>query len=142
MARRGHHGSRRSFPLWSSFPPRPRVRARHSLSKHAAILALVASFFVAQACYHYRLTPPDPSPETEWRGKTAHSLFWGLVQEDLEADNCLDDVIDQVRVTTNAGFALLTIVTLGFWAPVRVEWRCASTEAPPGQIPEQAGDGE
>lgn len=124
MAWGGNHGPQRSF------------------SRRVATLALLGTLLVGQACYHYRLSPPDPSPETEWRGRTVHSLFWGLVQQNVEADNCLDDVIDQVRVTTNVGFALLTIGTLGFWAPVRMEWRCASIEPPPGEIPEQAGHGK
>ena len=44
------------------------------------------------------------------------------------------NAIDQVRVTGNLGYTLLTVVTLGFWSPMQLQWHCAKAVEPPGTI--------
>ena len=109
----------------------------HRSRRPSRLLAafLLVSYAAAAGCYHYKVHVPQPNPETEWKAKTVHSLFWGLVQENAPADDCADNVIDQVRVTTNFGFVLLTVISLGIWSPMRVAWRCANLEPPVGDIP-------
>jgi hypothetical protein len=41
----------------------------------------------------------------------------------------------EVRVSTNFGFALITVATLGIWAPATVEWSCAAVPAEGGNLP-------
>jgi hypothetical protein len=62
-----------------------------------------------------------------------------LIRQDVPTENCtLGDGtrigIEEVRVDTNLGFAALTVVTLGIWAPLKVSWRCAKPPAPRGPI--------
>src|SRR5262249_42254673 len=75
---------------------------------------------------------------TAYRQKTVHSLFWGLVQQNVEpptTNNCVSHGMQEVRVTTNLGYALLTVVTLGIWSPLEIEWRCAKQPPPnPGPV--------
>ena len=41
------------------------------------------------------------------------------------AENCESNALDEVRVSTNFGFALVTVLSLGIWQPIEVNWRCA-----------------
>ncbi|NDU96480.1 hypothetical protein GK108_16485 [Spirosoma terrae] len=80
-----------------------------------------------QSCYHYRVSTSRFDPSTGYQKQTAHSFFWGLVQQNVTAKNC-DSLklksLDEVRVTTNFGYSLLTVATLGIWSPVQIEWKC------------------
>jgi len=57
-----------------------------------------------------------------------HAFLWGLVQPSA-IDSCSDKGVTDVRVTTNYGYQLLSVVTLGIWVPMDVEFRC--TKRPP-----------
>lgn len=97
----------------------------------AMILILVA----LNGCYHYNVHAPNFDPATEYQKKTAHSLFWGLAQKDVSAENCVaSHGIDEVRVTTNLGYAIITIATLGIWCPMTVEWKCAKPCQPDDEL--------
>lgn len=91
---------------------------------HRSLLT-VAVLIVLTGCYATRVTVPEPDPATDFRHETVHSLFWGLIQDDVEATDCVSNAIDELRVRTNLGYSLLSILTLGFWIPMDVEWRCA-----------------
>ncbi|MBK8965730.1 MAG: hypothetical protein R3D58_22375 [Saprospiraceae bacterium] len=88
--------------------------------------------FLYSSCYHYRIMAPDFDPATEYQSKTAHSLFWGLIQsQPMRPANCANsNGLDEVRVSTNFGYALITVATLGIWCPVQLEWRCAKPCTP------------
>jgi hypothetical protein len=90
------------------------------------IIVLVL-WLAVPACYRNTVEVPRRDPVTEWRGKTVHSLFWGLVKSrDPVAENCApSNALDSVRNNSNLGYSLLTVITLGIWSPTRLEWRCA-----------------
>ncbi|HSJ15502.1 MAG TPA: hypothetical protein VK939_13855 [Longimicrobiales bacterium] len=70
---------------------------------------------------------PEWDPATEWETRTVHSLLWGLVRtpEYLFTTVCpAQTAIDQVRVHDNLGFAAVTVLTLGIWAPKRIGYTC------------------
>lgn len=101
------------------------------------IAVLAITFIVAQGCYHYRVTTANFDPSTSYEKKTVHSLFWGLAQTNVIAANCdalKISSLDEVRVSTNLGYALITIATLGIWCPLEVEWKCAKPAAREGVI--------
>jgi hypothetical protein len=55
------------------------------------------------------------------------SFFWGLVNkpQDFHVPNCPDNTaLDEVVFSKNFGQSLLTVITLGIVAPVRVKWKC------------------
>ena len=33
--------------------------------------------------------------------------------------------LDEARISTNLGYLILSVATLGIWVPLDVEWRCA-----------------
>jgi hypothetical protein len=104
-----------------------------TISLRAVVVAWVV--LCLAGCYHYRLTPVGPDhepipPATEPESVTVWSFGWGLVSQPLiRPANCQGNGTAEVTTTTNFGFALLTVVSLGVVAPLEVEWRCA-TDAP------------
>jgi hypothetical protein len=91
-----------------------------------------STLFVSQACYHTRVLTEAPPASAVYTTKTVHQLFWGLVQQNVEVKpgDCTSNALQEVRVTTNFGYSLLTVATLGIWSPLDVEYKCAK-EPPP-----------
>jgi hypothetical protein len=86
-------------------------------------------------CYHYRVAAPDPDPATDYEKRVAHSLFWGLLQSrDISADDCLSNALDEVRMSTNLGYSVISIATLGIWMPMNVQWKCAGEPLQEGEL--------
>ena len=91
--------------------------------KRTLVLSLL---LFATGCYHYRAWMPDvAAPATLPESRTLWTLAWGLVQPDVRPDNCAAKALAETTVSTNLGFSLLSVATLGFVAPATVEWRCA-----------------
>jgi hypothetical protein len=109
---------------------RGRYRCRCRRGSRPAILFAIAVCVVAAAgCSTTTVSVADPDPVTEYRERntTAHTFFWGLAQDPqtVIAGNCESNSLDSVRVSTNYGFALVTVLSLGIWTPIEVNWRCA-----------------
>ncbi len=111
-------------------------------SSYQRSIAVAALALTLQSCYHYRVSSAKSDPGTEYQRKTVHSYLWGAVQKrdngiDVVATNC-DAVninkLDEVRVTTNLGYALITVVSLGIWSPMQIEWKCAKPCTTVGEI--------
>ncbi|RKH65687.1 hypothetical protein [Corallococcus llansteffanensis] len=99
-------------------------------------LTAVLCLTLTSACAHYRVQAPGHAgaPATEPEGEVLWSLAWGLVQEQPRVDNCQDQALAEVTQSTNLGFALISVVTLGIAMPQRVEWRCAKAQPSPGEL--------
>jgi hypothetical protein len=98
-------------------------------SVHTVLVAL--SIVVMQGCYHSRVIL-NSQPATEYKSKCVNAFLWGLIQENVEPDNCPgSNGLQEVRVNWNLGYSLITIATLGIWSPTQVEWRCAKPCVPP-----------
>lgn len=102
------------------------------------IVLLLAVASVLQSCYHYTITSKN-SASTETKSATMHNLFWGLAikpRNGLNPPNCAAPDppvgLHKVRVTTNFGYSVITVVTLGIWSPMKVEWQCAKPCQPGG----------
>jgi hypothetical protein len=107
-------------------------RERPDLMRMLPVLLLAATFALS-GCYHYRVVTPD-APATEYNRTTLHAMFWGLLQHDANVGDCVSDAMVEVRVRNNAGYILLSAVTLGIWVPLDVEWRCAKIPAVEGEL--------
>jgi Bor protein len=86
---------------------------------------LVAGALAANGCYHYRVAPARSVPADDGHSTTLHSIAWGLVQSRAEEPECQGNGAAEVAAHTNLGFALLSVVTLGIWVPLELEWKCA-----------------
>lgn len=99
-------------------PPLPRVP-----------LALLTCLLLFSSCYTYRVAT-HAQPGTEFNSRTAHSFFWGLVQNPKEIATPICDSLNTngvavVQVKSNFGYSLITVLTLGIWSPMRIEWKCS-----------------
>ena len=106
--------------------------------KPVATLILAACFLLLlQSCYSYHVSTSHFDPSTHYNKKFVSSFFWGLVQQNVVASNC-DSLqvtsLDEVHVKTNLGYAALTVITLGIWCPMTVEWKCAKPCPREGEI--------
>jgi hypothetical protein len=108
----------------------------HSLREKSTVF-LVAAAFLLNGCYSYRVATLAQKG-TEVNSIVAHSFFWGLVKKPKAIQTPLCDSLQvngmsEVTAKTNLGYALITVATLGIWAPMKLEWYCgkpASTIKP------------
>lgn len=112
-----------------------------------SVAALVLLQLGSTGCYRYHLLAPEPDPIVTSCRRTVHTLAWGLITRDTRSTHCegavpdtvtsacrQSNAIDQVRVSSNFGFTLLTVLTLGFWSPMQLQWHCAKPVEGPGEI--------
>lgn len=74
----------------------------------------------------------SPAPSGSPIRTRVNPMFWGAIQQDLtplvkkskNPANCSSGSMRQVTVPKNYGYALVTVLTLGIWAPIEVEWQC------------------
>lgn len=52
-------------------------------------------------------------------------MWWGLKETTVTPNNCQGNGFAHVTATTSPAKALITVVTLGIWIPMTVEWSCA-----------------
>lgn len=100
----------------------------------AGCVVVLMCVMLATGCYHFRAQAPQVTGKTEPKRDTVWSLAWGLAQEVPPIDNCQGQPLAEVHMSTNLGFALITVLTLGFASPQIVEWRCAGAQPSPGHI--------
>jgi hypothetical protein len=82
---------------------------------------------------------PQNMPGTEWETRTLTSLAWGLWRQDLPVGNCrLSNGqrlgIEELRLGRSLPQMLITLVTLGIVAPMRVSWRCCRPPSQSGSL--------
>jgi hypothetical protein len=100
-----------------------------ALKRLAAPLLFLVLLAILPGCYSYRIAT-HAQAGTETKKATAHSFFWGLVQtpkDGIKTPNCDSLQINgmsDVKVRTNFGYALITVCTLGIWAPIQLEYKC------------------
>ena len=99
------------------------------LSRLRIWLPLAASLLFLSSCYSYRIAT-HAQPGAEFNSVTAHSFFWGLVQNPKEIATPICDSLNAngvalVQVKNNFGYSLITVLTLGIWCPMKIEWKCS-----------------
>jgi hypothetical protein len=70
------------------------------------------------------------SPATDFQKRTVWILFWGWNQENIRPFDCYGNGLAEVRVSTNLGYAFISVLTLGFVQPLTIEWECAKQTQP------------
>jgi hypothetical protein len=100
-----------------------------ALRRLPVLLFALAILAILPGCYSYRIGT-HAQAGTEVKKATAHSFFWGLIQkpkDGIKTPNC-DSLqvngMSDVKVKTNFGYALITVCTLGIWAPIQIEYKC------------------
>jgi len=111
---------------------------RSPLKRNAGLFVLLLSF---SSCFSYRLaTKALPSTDiTKVSSTPAYSLFWGILNRPqiIMTPNC-DSLelngVSEVIVRRNFGQSMVSLLTLGIYNPVRVEWKCTKPCPPGGDI--------
>lgn len=92
------------------------------------VLSLLLFTTSMESCYHYRVITieGDGGASTEYQKKILWSYCWGLINKpkDFVVPNCDSTALNEVRYTTNFGYAVLTVASLGILCPTKVEWKC------------------
>lgn len=98
------------------------------------IYAIMAAMLL-QGCAYHRLIVREPNPPDQYYHPVSTSaLAWGAVEEQRVADKCETNALSEVRVRTSLAQALAIVLTLGFWQPAKVEYRCAKKPTGVGTI--------
>ena len=98
---------------------------------------LSAAFaLVLSGCAYHRLIVAEPNPEGPLKAVDSNAFGLGAVQRRTVAD-CPTNLIDEVRLRQSFAEALATVVTLGLWAPARLEYRCAKIPTEEGSTDDE-----
>jgi hypothetical protein len=86
-------------------------------------------------CAQHRLIVAHPNPTGEPVTVSSNAFGLGTLERRTVAD-CPTNLLDEVRVHQNLGQALATVLTLGLWMPIRIEYRCAKVPTGVGSTDE------
>jgi len=97
------------------------------LIRHRLAVGCLSLLLGIQAgCYHYRVSSEAVPVGSEAKQATLWSSLWGTRQQNIQTgQTCLSNPTAEVTMSSNFGYALLTVLSLGFVAPMDVEWKCA-----------------
>lgn len=102
---------------------KPKLLRMKSHLFHSVIVILVFTTF---GCSKYTVTTTENNPaDIAFKQKVITSLWWGKVNHPQRlVDSCGNAGLDEVKISSNIGYSLLHIVTLGIVHKVKVEWKC------------------
>ena len=101
-----------------------------SLLKKRILACLMAAIIFCSSCYSYKVATHAQAGSEMSKPVTANAFFWGLIQKPAQIHTPVCDSLgvngmSEVTVKTNFGYALITVVTLGIWCPVQIQWKCS-----------------
>lgn len=95
----------------------------------------IAALLLLEGCAYHRLVVKEPNPADQYYHPVQSSaLAWGAIEQQRVAEKCETSLLSEVRVQTSFVQALATVLTLGFWQPARVEYRCSKAPTGVGEI--------
>ena len=105
------------------------IGSTHPLKLMTPILIGVLALLL-NSCYTYKVATKAQAGTEASNTITANAFFWGLVQKPAVIHTTLCDSLEvngmaEVTVKTNLGYALITVITLGIWCPVKLQWKCS-----------------
>lgn len=80
------------------------------------------------SCATHRVVVPLPvtGSENASPAETSNAVLWGQKTRPVQADRCRgSNALSEVRAETSFGAALATVLTLGFWQPLKIQYLCA-----------------
>ena len=121
------------FPPKASFFSYLNTYLRMKKAKLTSCLYFLLIYSVPQqSCSKYTVTTSQKDPaDIHYKRKVAASYFWGIINKphSMIDTTCGKAGLSDVKFTTNLGYSLLHVVTLGIVNLVRVEWKCQKEEA-------------
>ncbi len=107
--------------------------------KKVTILLLISVALLFSNCYSYRVATQAQAGTETSKTITAHSLFWGLIKKPTEIHTPVCDSLQinglaEVTIKSNFGYSLITVLTLGIWSPMKLEWKCGKPCKKSGEL--------
>jgi hypothetical protein len=98
--------------------------------KNTSAVFLISFAVMLSSCYSYRIATHAQAGTEASKPIRVNSFFWGLVQSPKEIRTPICDSLGvngvaEVTVKNNFGYSLITVVTLGIWCPVKLQWKCS-----------------
>lgn len=90
-------------------------------------LPIILAVISLGGCATHRVVVPLPvtGSENASPSKTSHAILWGQATKPVQADRCRgSNALSEVRVETSFAASLATVLTLGFWQPLKVQYLC------------------
>ena len=90
-------------------------------------IMLLLNGIIIPGCSKYTVTTSQKDPaDVYYKQKIMTSYFWGTVNNPHRAvdSTCGSAGLDEVKITTNVGYSLLHVVTLGIVHVMKVKWKC------------------
>ena len=92
------------------------------------LICLAFYLIVFSSCYNYRIAT-QAQEGSEINRARSDGFFWGLAHKPPSIRTPLCDSLEsngmsQVTMKSNFGYSLITVLTLGIWSPMKVEWKC------------------
>lgn len=90
-------------------------------------LSIVLAMLLGGCATHRVVVPlPVTGSENASPAQTSSASFWGQKTKPVQAERCRgSNALSEVRAETSFGAALATVLTLGFWQPLKVQYLCA-----------------
>ncbi len=91
-----------------------------------------------QGCAYHSLTVPVPNRgDQNLHPVNSNAIAWGAIEHPKKAAACVGtNSISDVQVRTSLMQSLATVLTLGFWQPSHIRYRCGKLPTGEGEIPQ------
>jgi hypothetical protein len=113
-----------------------------SLRRVLPLLVFLVGVAFTSGCANYQVRMPDDDPINKpYEGGMMHAYVGGLwYSPQVMTADCATKAINDVVVKRNYLYDLASVLTLGLWMPIEIEYRCAAPkgiidifpDAPPG----------
>lgn len=97
-------------------------------------LAIAAAWALQGCAYHSVVVANGVPADQRVHPVESSAIAWGAAEKTTIASECPSDLLFEVRTQTSFLQSLATVLTLGFWQPVRMEYRCAKPPTQTGVI--------
>ena len=90
-------------------------------------LFVLVSITTLPGCSKYTITTSQKNPaDLVYKKYTAASYFWGIINKPAAVidTSCGRGGLSEVKVTTNIGYSLIHVATLGIVHLIRIECKC------------------
>lgn len=101
---------------------------------HRTCIVLAALLALQGCAYHRLVVPAGEAPDQRYHPVESHAIGWNFSEQQSVADQCPTNLLSEVRTRTSFWQSLATVLTLGFYQPARMEYRCAKIPAESGEI--------
>lgn len=104
--------------------------------RRLALMAMLAAAALA-GCATHTLSVPEPLRlDQALHPVRTSAIGWGTIEDVKVAEKCREtNSITDVQVRTSLWASLASVLTLGFWQPADIRYRCGKRPTTEGIIP-------